>query len=61
MLVLSFAETMRRISELLKAGISFTARGTTTAVGQHEKLVQLLLTNEVVYYNLGNAYFKTTS
>jgi tetratricopeptide (TPR) repeat protein len=54
------AETREaNISQLLNNGNQFYSQGNyKAAIEQYERLVQLPFSNEVVYYNLGNAYFK---
>jgi hypothetical protein len=54
------AETREaNISQLLNNGNQFYSQGNyKAAIEQYERLVQLPFSNELVYYNLGNAYFK---
>ena len=47
------------VSKLLSSGNQFYSQGNyKAAIEQYERVVQLPFSNEIVYYNLGNAYFK---
>lgn len=47
------------VRQLFEAGNSFYAQGNFRAAAEeYEKIVQMPFASEVVYYNLGNAYFK---
>ena len=47
------------VSQLLSSGNQFYSQGNyKAAIEQYERLVHLPFSNEIVYYNLGNAYFK---
>ena len=65
MVVLFFARVVHAdthgldVSQLLNAGNQSYSQGNfRAAIEQYERLVQLPFLNEIIHYNLGNAYFK---
>ena len=49
------------VSQLLSSGNQFYSQGNyRAAIEQYERLARLPFSNEIVYYNLGNAYFKNS-